>query len=192
MRPPRLCFPTRPRESLAFGYRCACFDSVLTDAAPLHTGTSGLYSQSRLADIHICAVCGGVEGPVLTGAQQQAFERQWERVATMEGLPECELVRRVLLQADVEEARRDRRAQLLAYATEAAACSAPEFREAILEDYGTWGAELDETEEVELEQHLAEVDDAFYLAGFGMDEEDGEEDEPWWQGESIDDFDDDM
>ena len=36
---------------------------------------------------------------------------------------------------------------------------------------------------MELEKNLEEADDAFYSAGFGEDEEDGEEDEPWWQGE---------
>ena len=71
-------------------------------------------------------------------------------------------------------------------ADEVAAASAPEFREAILEDYATWQAELDVTEDIALEQHLYAADGAFTAAGYGEDESEGEEDEPFWEGEGED------
>ena len=185
VRPPRLRFLTRSRDDLAFGYRCACFDSVLSDAEPLLTATSGLPPPSRLATLSVCEGCGGVEGPVMTGAQRAAFERQWERVEAMAEVPERELVRRAVLLEEIDEARRDRHAALGAMAEAAAAASAPEFRDAIFEDYTRWEEELDVTEEDAYERHVNPEDEEDEEA-----EWDGEEDADefeCWEGEGEDD-----
>ena len=128
---------------------------------------------------------------MLTGAQHAAYERQWMRLEAVAELPERELVRLAVLLEHVDEVRRDRRAALEGMAEAAAAASAPEFREAIFEDYLQWEGELDVTEDDVLERHLvcslAATDGAH--SDEGEEEWDGEEDAneyEYWEGELDD------
>ena len=127
-------------------------------------------------------------GSGLTGEQRAAFEEQWARVA-MSAVPDCELVKLSVIQADLAELRFERRCAMLEDAAHVAAASSPEFAQAITDDCEQLLSELDVTEDMAFEECVRKVETTYACDEDG-DEWDGEEDAndfECWEGEGEED-----